>query len=382
MSQSVSSTPGRESNRKRGRSSPLDKGVQATKRVLSVVLAKKSDGVLESAEVEDATSTRAKSEAGLSCNSEQDGLVAAIAGIFDMKFELLGSKIDDLRTAMEDLKSFQGETRTALKCLRTTVAETRDSLGSLRSTVTEMSTRQDFTDARLTAVDEALAAHTGELRAIRDDMSSLQQRVTAAGSATALRTCTGTEVLSATSSGYAAAAAATVAPLDQAIQQPSRGITQAEVRDIIAEEKRREQIRTNVILSGLPESDEEDLNQAVVTLFPEVESSSLRTSRIGKSLNDRPRLVCIRTDDATKKIIMQKKRKGLMYGKHKVYVNHDLTRKQRDTRKQCVTLFKRMKEKGIQCSLPVDRILVNGKPVSDQEISKLLDGAAADGDGQ
>ena len=139
------------------------------------------------------------------------------------------------------------------------------------------------------------------------------------------------------------------------------------VREIVLEERRQHDLQDNVIISGLPESDGENLTQLVSGLVPEVNPTAITVRRIGKPLENKPRLVHVRTDPGTKARLL-KHRFGLKHGTHSIYINHDLTRQQQDTRRRALPTFKQLRAKGIRCTLPLDIILVEGKPVSQQDI--------------
>ena len=126
-----------------------------------------------------------------------------------------------------------------------------------------------------------------------------------------------------------------------------------------------------VIISGLPESDGENLTQLVSGLVPEVNPIAITVRRIGKPLENKPRLVHVRTDPGTKARLL-KHRFGLKHDTHSIYINHDLTRQQKDTRRLALPTFKQIRAKGIRCTLPLDIILVEGKLVSQQDIQRLL----------
>ena len=358
----IASTPSHSNVRKRGRSSPIDRGMQATKKVLSSVIMRKADANAEPDEqsvVEGVDGCSVDADADKVTNNGE--IVAAMMSRFGKKIDMIGAKIDSLALAVDEFKSFQTETRDALKRLRTTVHDTNDGMQQLRTKVIEVNTQQGLQDVRLDAFEHQLSNQQGEMRALRDDIQTIQLQ-----SRTHQEQVTGSKP----EKDERHASSCT--------RPRSIGITQAEVKAMIDEERRQEQIRTNVIISGIPELDDEDLREPLATLFPDVELSSFSASRIGKKQPGRPRLIRVKTTQESKKLIMGKKKNGLKYADHDVNVNHDLTQKQRESRRKCLPKFKDLRRRGIQCSLPVDRIFVDGKPASEDELSALLADAGQD----
>ena len=154
------------------------------------------------------------------------------------------------------------------------------------------------------------------------------------------------------------------------------GVTLREVRDLILEQQQQSAIKNNVIVSPLPEMQSEDLRAVLLEMIPELAEHDFDAIRIGRapeapgSEANKPRLVRIQTTEAAKRLLMRKR--GLKHGETPVYVNHDLTFAERSRRKQLLPVFRSLRQAKVQCSLTRDRIIRDGKEMSDIDIQAAL----------
>lgn len=232
----------------------------------------------------------------------------------------------------------------------------------VRATVTEVRTEHGWLETKVEAVEAELKSHQGELRALQDDLLDLKKQQSAQHVAGPESDDLDLNVSARKQSDRPRGAA---------------GVSRADVQNMILEERRQEMNRTNIILSGVPEAESEDLATPLSVLFPDVKLATLSATRVGKKQPDSCRLIRIQTTASCKKLIMKRKKNGLKYGGQDVYINHDLTPKQREARRKVVPTFKQLRQRNVQCSLPVDRILIDGKPVSEAQIAELLGDVAA-----
>ena len=94
-------------------------------------------------------------------------------------------------------------------------------------------------------------------------------------------------------------------------------------------------------------------------------------TRIGRTREDsKPRLVRVRTTAAGKKLVMSKR--GLKHRTTRLYINHDLTVAEREKRKQLLPTFRSLRQANIQCSLPRDKLLRDGKEMTEADIQASL----------
>ena len=139
------------------------------------------------------------------------------------------------------------------------------------------------------------------------------------------------------------------------------------------EERRKAEVRNNVLLSPVPEVQDENLRAILLSLVPDIENHQFDAVRVGREREQagrKSRLVLIRTTAAGKKILMSQR--NLKFRDVPVYFNHDLTRAEREERKRLLPSYKSLRAANIQCSFPRDRIIQDGKEMSDEEIAKVL----------
>lgn len=150
-------------------------------------------------------------------------------------------------------------------------------------------------------------------------------------------------------------------------------LTLEQVQSMIEEQAARQQIENNVIIAGIEESSDEDVTIILKEIAPCLQSADFTAHRIGKSRSSDhtiPRLVIVRTSSRTKASLM--KLRNVEYKSRSVFFNHDLTAGERSRRKKLVPSFKKLRAAGVSCALVRDRILKDGRAISESEIFSLL----------
>ena len=151
------------------------------------------------------------------------------------------------------------------------------------------------------------------------------------------------------------------------------------VKKITREEVELEIRRNNVVLSGISEMNDVSCESLVRNVLPDG-VKLLDAQRLGSladnittSSSRRPRRILVRLTGSGKTTVLQQ-RMSLKYGSTctPVYVNHDLTRREQETRRKIVPVYKKLRSKGVRCSLPPDKILLNGNEMSQQDICAAL----------
>ena len=141
----------------------------------------------------------------------------------------------------------------------------------------------------------------------------------------------------------------------------------------MAEERLKTEIKDNVIVSMVDEVDGENLHDVLVNLVPDLAEHNFEAVRVGHQStgeNARPRLVRVHTTAAGKKLLMKKR--DLHFHDKKLYVNHDLTPGERKLRKKLLPKFRELRQAGIACSFPKDKIVRNGKEMTERDIARAL----------
>ena len=141
------------------------------------------------------------------------------------------------------------------------------------------------------------------------------------------------------------------------------GVTLQVVQQLKSEERQKAEVCNNVLLTPVCEIDCEDVQAVVLDLevVPELKNHKFTAERIGQekpSAGGRPRLVRIRTTGAGQKLLMSKR--DMMFEGGQIYVNHDLTRAEREERKRLLPRFCSLRTANIQCSFPRDQIIHDG----------------------
>ena len=147
------------------------------------------------------------------------------------------------------------------------------------------------------------------------------------------------------------------------------GTTQDLVEELLNQKGRE----NNVLLHGVAECQGEDLPSLARTLVPSntLIQEVLRIGRPREDTNVRPRPVLIKTNKSGKASLLRNKM-TLRHNGQPIYVSHDLTPSQQARRRQVLPTFKQLRGLGTACSLPYDKILVQGKPLDDAELARLL----------
>ena len=167
---------------------------------------------------------------------------------------------------------------------------------------------------------------------------------------------------------------------------PSKPRPNVDFAAYVEEELDKERRLNNVIVRGVPDHwADGELRQKCGTLFSCPESdildierlsfSSRRTNHLSSdSASPRPPpLVRVRFCSLSAKIAVQQKKFSLKTDGRPVYINHDLTRKQRADRKANLPTYKSLRARHVKCSLPFGNILDDkGQPFTQQSINTLL----------
>ena len=151
----------------------------------------------------------------------------------------------------------------------------------------------------------------------------------------------------------------------------SGGVTLDDVHKIMTEERLKAAVRNNVLISPVQEDDGEDLRAIILDLVPDMAHHEFDAVRVGRaSEGSRPRLLLVRTTGQGKRLLMSMR--GLKYKNSRVYVNHDLTRAEREERKHNLPKFRSLRAASAACSFPRDKVIRDGKVMSDAEIEAAL----------
>jgi len=151
--------------------------------------------------------------------------------------------------------------------------------------------------------------------------------------------------------------------------------------DIISEELDRTNRACNIVVRGIPDAWDSDLNSKVCNLFESPTTDVVHMERLrprkrkpdARSGNSEscPVRVCLRSKRA--KSQFYKKRFGLKVDDNPVYVNNDLTKEQWTKRKENLDKYKQLRTKGVTCSIPYGDILDdNGKVLTACDVQALL----------
>ena len=141
---------------------------------------------------------------------------------------------------------------------------------------------------------------------------------------------------------------------------------------LIEDQRLQHEISNNVIISGMAELPDENIAKTLQSLVPGAAAADMQSQRLGQPVTGgKPRLIRVRTTAPTKTMLM-KHMCSLKIGDANIYVNHDLTAKQRAARRPVLPLYKDLRKTGIVCSLPRDTIMKDWKPVSEAEAKRML----------
>ena len=275
------------------------------------------------------------------------------------------------------LDSFQAQLRTELKSLvKDTLAGLLKKFDDLHTTVSEQ--RLDI---------NRLSAENRRLRTAVDKCSDDVVRVEN-GAKTAIAEVKETF---ATITARHPVATATCQNL---VDTPIQGTPEATLRDLVAEATDKCSRVHNVVVRGLTESSSENLPAIIGSLAPNIALSEIKSatrlgqqprrdtastantsataSTTGQHTGVRPaRLVHVVLTPQAKSQLMQHKTKATYRGE-KVYIQHDLTRQEQQRRRALVPKLRALRDKGVQCHLPRDVIMHSGKPLSTEDIARML----------
>jgi len=146
--------------------------------------------------------------------------------------------------------------------------------------------------------------------------------------------------------------------------------------DMVQDTTERQLKRNNVVLRGLPSSATTSLPDTICSLVPNMEKSMVHSAyAIKPKVSDptKPQSVLVRAvmTETGKHVLMSQKKNATYNGKP-VYIQHDLTKMEQRSRKEVVPKFNDLRKKGHRCYLPRDRIMLDGKVLSDEKITELL----------
>ena len=119
--------------------------------------------------------------------------------------------------------------------------------------------------------------------------------------------------LTATGNSGAAGALPACDPLQPRVQDVSNTVstsplTAEDVQDLIREESLRQERANNIIISGLPEEDSENVTERVTALHSDLAAQDvLEAVRVGKSGTGRPRLIKVRLTPSGKRTLLKHK---------------------------------------------------------------------------
>ena len=99
---------------------------------------------------------------------------------------------------------------------------------------------------------------------------------------------------------------------------------------------------------------------------------AFRLGHTKPTVGEWPRPVLMKTTAAGKQLLMNMW--NVKYDDTHVYFNHDLTPNQRQQRKRLLPKYRELHKVQIQCKLIRDKIIRDGKEMTDEEIDDILHG--------
>ena len=268
-------------------------------------------------------------------------------------------RLDNLEQEIRDVRAELADVEHSVQFCSGEIDDFKSSTDGMRRDIRKLQERTEQLSCKMSTVPTC--THRNETNEIRNDIRKLQEH---------------TEQLSSKLSDVPARSAQPRTPLDNEIEHSevtSRNefLSSAQVRSILEGDTRQRVNQNNVIVSGLPEQANENLRDVLAELLPSVDLSHVTAYRIGRSTSTQPRLVKLCTSPTVKAQLMRQ-RFNLKYRDQNVYLGHDLTKEQRARRKTQVPILRKLRQHGVECSMPYDVILKNGKVMSDTEISAAL----------
>ena len=366
------------SSKKRGRSSPLESVAQASKKVLSAVNlnAGKRSSVSQpdSCSTENCSTENVQTELSdetctvLPKSSEEDKVFrtpelsdSSLSAIENIIAKVVGEKLKGIFKELQGLSTIAETVRAQERRIRD-LEKTTKNVEEYRSHVRDLEKAAQFASNEYDTLKTDYVAVVSDVSALRDELASMKKSYSRVE-------CEIRDLRKACEQRDSPLAHD---PSKNATGHPS-GVTETEILTMLAEERRQRYNETNVIISGLPEALDEDLNEIMTDLFPDIRLT-VSPKRLGQlqSGQVRPRLVKVVASKEQKSFMMSKKT-GLTYHGTALYLNHDLTKAQRERRKVAVPVFKELRKAGVACSLPFDRILLSGKPATEHELKVALE---------
>jgi len=163
-------------------------------------------------------------------------------------------------------------------------------------------------------------------------------------------------------------------PSKSTVQPHEEASTSSSIRSFVREEAERHARSNNIIINGMEEGPGEDLSAIVRGLCEDLAPNDiLDVMRVGKATETKRRLVKVVLTPHGKRALYAVR--NATYNSKPIYVQHDLTRDERERRKKWVPLYKDLRKQQIKCSLPRDCILMDGLPLTESSGRALLEDA-------
>ena len=147
--------------------------------------------------------------------------------------------------------------------------------------------------------------------------------------------------------------------------------TTAEILSILGEERDKQERASNFVLHGLAEGAGATDREEVLKLFPHLAEATeiFRLGREAPSPTSKPRPLLVKTTRPYKSEAFRAKNR---LREKSLFLNHDLTRDQQRRRRDVVATYKELRRRSVRCSLPYDLILIDGRPITDEDVAKYL----------
>lgn len=377
------STPQLRSARKTKRTSPLENILQTTKRLLTTATGTRTEDVhIDTDEADNSHSAESllthvsptqPPSKGKTFVCEGDSFQSAIEAALAAA---IGNSLKSLSEAVRDLKEGQARLEDRLNA----IDQVSERVTVVESAMRTMSKKQSAYDQDFQAIDGHLRALSKRVEDVEKSAQFLSDVVEEAA-AERQKLSRDIQVVRDTvprpRSQAETAASTSDATSTRSVAEHARGavhdqgVTLAVVQNLMTEERMKAEVRNNVLLSPLQETNDENLRDILLGLVPDLEHHEFDATRIGRRVGEgKPRLVLVRTTPPGKRILMSKR--GLKYRDQQIYFNHDLTRAERAERKRLLPMFRHLRAANIACSFPRDKIYRDGKEMSMSEIESAL----------
>ena len=244
----------------------------------------------------------------------------------------------------EHLSKISDTVREGQERLNQSVQAITDKLQTLETSVRTVHKRQEKFEQDVIALDNQLAGTVKRVSKLDHGTALLSNSVEDTKTAQKELAQEITQIQSTISNARPApvtSGAAVSAPRNGQGCALSTGVTVGAVQEMIAQERMKTEVRNNVIISPLPESDDEDLDAVLRDLVPDLAEFRFEAVRLGSAKpkgGDRPWLVRVRSSEAGKRMLMATR--NPKRGNERVYINHDLTLAERKQRKRLLPKFR------------------------------------------